>query len=359
MAFRRDEFVKQVTGQAVPGAQVWVCNQPANVSSAPPSPLANISSDVNGLVPITQPIITDGFGHAFFYTAVGLYTIVVAIGGVIQQVYPDQLIGQSGAGSINLETNSILNPSQATLNIVGGVFITAVADGFGGVTIDTVTPLPVVIDLQTNSVNNSSQSKLNLTSGSGITITAGAGGLVTIAASGGAPASALPFIGYDRTGSSFAISFGSTIWPNVHNSLGLIPFVISAPTKQTNLLFDVINRNTSGPADTADVGIYDISGNLVANVGPQEFAAVGQYDLPFVQGQVTFPAGIYFWACTSVFGSTVTFSASQDIGEGLQGSTVTVASTPGTLPATMAPSAIAYEAGGGSPPNRPCFMMHN
>lgn len=90
--FRNDGWVKSTTGPAVPGAQVWVCLQPANLQ-IPPTPLANIFSDPNGLFPLAQPIITDGFGHYNFYAAAGLYTVLVALGGQLQQTYTDQLIG--------------------------------------------------------------------------------------------------------------------------------------------------------------------------------------------------------------------------------------------------------------------------
>ncbi len=90
--FRKDGWVKAVSGYAVPGANVWVCQQPANLT-LPPTPLAIIYSDVNGLIPIVQPISTDGFGHYNFYALAGLYTIIVANGGSIQQYFPDQLLG--------------------------------------------------------------------------------------------------------------------------------------------------------------------------------------------------------------------------------------------------------------------------
>lgn len=139
--FRRDEFVRSVQGQSVPGAQVFVCTQPANVAAYPPTPLATIYSDAAGTVPITQPMITDGFGHCYFYVAVGTYTIVVANNSVIQQTYTDQLIGQTGAGSISLQSNSIANIDQAVLNLKNGNEITVTPDGIGGVVIDCgVTP---------------------------------------------------------------------------------------------------------------------------------------------------------------------------------------------------------------------------
>jgi hypothetical protein len=72
-------------------------------------------------VPISQPIITDGFGHADFYALAGLYTVVVAIGGAIQQVYPDQSLGGVGTGSgvvpLALQVNGTPNSSQTLLNL--------------------------------------------------------------------------------------------------------------------------------------------------------------------------------------------------------------------------------------------------
>jgi len=107
--FRMDGWVKSAVGPATPGASIYVCNQPANtvapiqVPNGPPlppfvpSPLASIFSDVNGLVPITQPIITDGFGHYNFYASAGFYTVVVMLGGRVQQAYADQNVGEAAA----------------------------------------------------------------------------------------------------------------------------------------------------------------------------------------------------------------------------------------------------------------------
>ena len=95
--FRMDGWVKSVQGYAVPGAQVFVLNQPANtpntLKAALPSPLVSIFSDNAGLVPLSQPVITDGFGHYNFYALPGLYTVAVYLGGSLQQVYQDQLLG--------------------------------------------------------------------------------------------------------------------------------------------------------------------------------------------------------------------------------------------------------------------------
>jgi hypothetical protein len=125
--FRSDGWVKAVTGQAIPGAQVYVALQPANVAFAPPSPLASIFSDPAGLVPIAQPIITDGFGHYDFYVLPGTYTAVVALNSVIQQVYPDQSIGVAGGGGsvtsvgLTADSGSILTVSGSPITTSGTI----------------------------------------------------------------------------------------------------------------------------------------------------------------------------------------------------------------------------------------------
>lgn len=178
--FRTDGWVKSAQGPAVPGAQVYVCLQPANIASLPPTPLANIFSDVNGLVPLSQPIITDGFGHYDFYAAANVYTVIVGLGGLIQQVYPDQSVGgasgTSGGGggtALNLQVNGTSNVNQLLLNLVGKNGV-AVADAGNG-TINITGSV-----FQTNSIPNTLQSVLNLKSGSGITVSSDAVGGVTI-----------------------------------------------------------------------------------------------------------------------------------------------------------------------------------
>ena len=161
--FRSDGWVKTAQGPAVAGAQVYVCApQPANVATAPPSPLLAIFADINGLIPITQPIITDGFGHYDFYAPAGLFTLVVALGGAIQQVYIDQNLGLGNGGPGNPYV------AGAKTTIIGNV-------------ISAVIPPQITVDLQTNSVDNTLQTKLNLLNGSGISITSDGAGGVTIA----------------------------------------------------------------------------------------------------------------------------------------------------------------------------------
>jgi hypothetical protein len=144
--FRADGWVKSTTGAAVPGAQIYVADQPANSTFLPPSPLSNIFSDPDGLVPIVQPILTDGFGHYDFYILPGTYTVVVGLGGAIQQVYPDQSIGLGeGGGTVYTGgTGIFVVGSVISINLVAGLGISIVGNvitatgGGGGGTVTSV-----------------------------------------------------------------------------------------------------------------------------------------------------------------------------------------------------------------------------
>lgn len=94
--WRVDEFVKTAQGVAAAGAQVFLTTQPSNTSVFPPTPLALLFADPLGVTPLTQPLIADGFGHVFAYVAGGTYTLTVAYGSVIQQVFADQSYGLGG-----------------------------------------------------------------------------------------------------------------------------------------------------------------------------------------------------------------------------------------------------------------------
>jgi hypothetical protein len=140
--FRMDGWVKSAQGPAIPGAQIYVCTQPANTVALPPSPLANIFADVNGLVPITQPILTDGDGHYDFYAQAAVYTIVVGFGGVVQEFYPDQSLGgasgTSGGGggtALVIQVNGATPANQLLLNLQGAGNTSVSTDGAGNVTI--------------------------------------------------------------------------------------------------------------------------------------------------------------------------------------------------------------------------------
>lgn len=65
---RDDRFVTDALGRALAGAQVYWCQpQPASTANKPPSPLASTFTDSTGDTALTQPVLTDGFGHADAY----------------------------------------------------------------------------------------------------------------------------------------------------------------------------------------------------------------------------------------------------------------------------------------------------
>lgn len=98
--FRSDGWVKSALGQAIAGAQIYVCSQPADVAFVPPLPQIPLFADAAGSTPLAQPVITDGFGHYDFYVPYGTYTVAVVNGGNIQQVYTDQTIGFTSSAQV-------------------------------------------------------------------------------------------------------------------------------------------------------------------------------------------------------------------------------------------------------------------
>lgn len=97
---RDDRYVTDAQGNALSGAQVYYCTQPASTSPLPPSPLATLYDDLAG-DPLANPVITDGFGHSVAYLDDSqLYTIVIVhpLFGVNPVVLIDQAIPATGGG---------------------------------------------------------------------------------------------------------------------------------------------------------------------------------------------------------------------------------------------------------------------
>jgi hypothetical protein len=90
--FRSDRWVQDALGNAIAGASVAFCSQPANTATLPPSPLIQLFADPAGDTPITNPLTTDGFGHAFAYMTQGTYTVVVYSPRIQTLVLQDQLV---------------------------------------------------------------------------------------------------------------------------------------------------------------------------------------------------------------------------------------------------------------------------
>jgi hypothetical protein len=120
-AYRYDGFVINAVGEAIPGALVYVCNQPATTNVIPPSPLASLFTDSTGSTPLTNPVVTDGNGNFAFYAATGLYTLVYfdSYNRIPTQIYPDQAVLTPGGGTVT----SIALTAPAELTVTGSPIV--------------------------------------------------------------------------------------------------------------------------------------------------------------------------------------------------------------------------------------------
>jgi hypothetical protein len=138
---RDDRFVTDALGRALAGAQVYWCQpQPASTVNNPPSPLASIFTDSTGDTPLTQPVLTDGFGHADAYLdGTQPFTIVIwhPLFGSNPLVLPDQFVAQVGGSQTALTPFS--GTLQGALNGSNTVFTLT----NGGTPIPNITPSPV------------------------------------------------------------------------------------------------------------------------------------------------------------------------------------------------------------------------
>src|SRR5579863_3466504 len=67
---QRVNVVQGDTGQAIAGANIWVCTgmvQPAYSSTPACAPTAAIYSDPMLMNPITQPLVSDGLGNYSYF----------------------------------------------------------------------------------------------------------------------------------------------------------------------------------------------------------------------------------------------------------------------------------------------------
>jgi hypothetical protein len=102
---RQDLTLQDGLGRALAGAEVYILNQPANTGVNPPSPQAALFANIQGTVTLAQPLITNGFGEAFFYaddSVLYTYCYIDPLFGPNPLVYPDQSIGGGGSGGTGL-----------------------------------------------------------------------------------------------------------------------------------------------------------------------------------------------------------------------------------------------------------------
>lgn len=181
--FRADGWVKSVLGPAVSGAQIYVCNQPAtDLVDIPPAPLSTLYSDPLGNTPLPQPVITDGFGHYDFYTAAGTYTVVVVNNGLIQQIYPDQSIAESGGiTSLNTLVGDVTIQGGTGISVaVVGSSIILISQTQGVVSLNTLVGNLTIIPGTGIAVSNVGSSQIEITNTEpGTTYTGGTGISVT------------------------------------------------------------------------------------------------------------------------------------------------------------------------------------
>ena len=177
-----------------------------------------------------------------------------------------------------------------------------------------------------------------LTAGQNVSITNSPGSVTISAASGNVAPLQFFVTGGERTGASQ----GPT--PNVTKLWGfLLPYKVIT----TEITFDVtITDNT---ANNYDIGIFDSSGNLVADIGPTPgttFAPSKSFKtLKWTQGSTAFNAGRYYIAfttncstlCAKVAAGPAYVSFALDVSAG--------ASSGGALPSTMTPPADAWGTG--------------
>jgi len=77
---QRVNVVQGDTGQAIAGANIWVCTgmvQPAYSSTPACAPAAAIYSDPMLMNPVTQPLVSDGLGNYSYFGVAGTYTEVI------------------------------------------------------------------------------------------------------------------------------------------------------------------------------------------------------------------------------------------------------------------------------------------
>lgn len=65
---RYDGIIINAIGEAVPGCNVYVCNQPLTTpfGTIPPAPLATLYTDATGDTVLPNPVQADGNGNFFF-----------------------------------------------------------------------------------------------------------------------------------------------------------------------------------------------------------------------------------------------------------------------------------------------------
>lgn len=125
---------------------------------------------------------------------------------------------------------------------------------------------------------------------------------------------------------------GSVVNLNNANDIALYSFVVPFPLKVTDICVFIYTGDAS---NDSDVGIYDVSGNLVAHAGPQRISA-GAIALTITGGPVVIGPGTYLLAFTSA-GTTLKWAiaATSASNDGLKWFSAGSNASAGTLPSTI------------------------
>ena len=166
---RLDLSLQTAQGQAVPNATVNIYSQVA-CGTASTGSLATLYPTATGGTPITQPLITNGYGASFAYVPQGCYTVSYFSTYTGTQTFMDQ-VPQNASGAVAPGTAGQLCYYATDGNTCSGLNVGS------GLTINmgTITASGTPLSLLTNSVSNGSQSALNFetstTNSDGLTVT--------------------------------------------------------------------------------------------------------------------------------------------------------------------------------------------
>jgi hypothetical protein len=120
---RHDGVVMGEQGVPVAGATIVVCTQPANVTIAPCTPLANLYTDSTLTTPAPNPLTSDGLGNYYFYAAPGTYTVQVYGPGINTYTTPDVLLPANPTNAQFGTITATSGISALTLNLGGNLAV--------------------------------------------------------------------------------------------------------------------------------------------------------------------------------------------------------------------------------------------
>jgi len=122
------------------------------------------------------------------------------------------------------------------------------------------------------------------------------------------------------------------------NSLCLTGFSLPASCQFGHIVAHIA---TADGAHNSDIGVYDSTGTLKANIGAQALAASGVQTFAILQGLITITAGMYFMAFTSAGSILQIWTDSQKLSPFKSGSYGV--SVGGALPASITPPTLAVD----------------